>query len=274
MDNRRIVLPSGQAAVVHRTHSNRAPYFVGFKETNQENGNMPSICDLRKIAVLIDESYEKEQRQPKSLWIVSDQVKPDSPWLTLHLGCWSRMWLATPEKGEHFQKGKDIKDTITGHILPASELKNATGGEIDKPGIGIYIDPADFYDKDGHRCLDPSVDVNKTFDSGEGVVVISKSTFVVENLRESGKLGKVEYRTGLIVEGVNDYAAVLRHDYIRAIYPDLAGESNRPLAFGDYGPYIGGVWENVINGHVQPSVSLAVFRLEAQQMAEQVKEHQ
>ncbi len=53
----------------------------------------------------------------------------------------ARQWLALPESGGTFRKGKDITDSGTGiSSLPWEFVKDL---DILRPGIGLYIDPED-----------------------------------------------------------------------------------------------------------------------------------
>lgn len=61
-------------------------------------------------------------------------------------GFWADELLAHPEKGSVFQSGKDVKDALTGMILPASYVpKEAVGRE----GVGLYIVPENVGEEKG-----------------------------------------------------------------------------------------------------------------------------
>jgi hypothetical protein len=99
---------------------------------------------------------------------------------------WAREFCGKPAIGKQFERGKDVVDADTRHVLPESFLKNAKGGDPYAPGIGIFVDPAGFEE------------------SARGTVVIPKSIVVVANIQTNGKLGKVDKETGLIVRANDD----------------------------------------------------------------------
>ena len=216
MVDKNVLLPSGQAVTVRRPYSQGATYLDAFKETK---GNLPGNLTHKYLLVDTD---------------LYEQVKSG-------YSGWAREVLAKPENGQHFQKGIDIKDAKTGWTIPASYVKDATGGDPYKPGIGLFIDLA-------------------SFDENKGVVLIPKSTVVVENLQESGEAGKVDEKTGLIVK-VKDFGALEWAEKGWNFYPET--ESARPLARG-YGPDLYYFNWRLVVGYLLPSAGLGMLELVAQ----------
>ncbi|MEW5996044.1 MAG: hypothetical protein AB1657_00405 [Candidatus Micrarchaeota archaeon] len=137
-------------------------------------------------------------------------------------GFWADELLARPEKGRVFQSGKDVKDALTGMILPASYVpKEAVGRE----GVGLFVVPEDVREERGK------------------VIVHAQSVIVLDGLtQESDKWvpGKPHEITRIpLVVSAEEFER-LPEEEKRWLYR-IAGEGVRPLARGDVNDWYRGV---------------------------------
>lgn len=172
---------------------------------------------------------------------------------------WTDKLQAKPAKDKHFKPGKDIIDARTLWTVPASYVKDATGGDPFKPGIALYIDPRNFEDEKGNLFLinnAGTITVNEEFYSKHGAIkVIPNSIVVVECLQETGKEGKV-HETGLIVKAENLEVPSWKGNGFN-LYNAPEDELVRPIAYGDFL----GSERRYVCGYFKPSDTLGVFEL-------------
>lgn len=96
--------------------------------------------------------------------------------ISSYYAAWAREVLVYPEKGGRFKEGKDIVDSQTGWILPASYVpKEAVG----RKGVGLFVDPEDVKEENGKVIVHPA----------GSVIVLSPF------IQESGNAGKVDEST-------------------------------------------------------------------------------
>jgi len=129
-------------------------------------------------------------------------------------GFWADELLAHPEKNGVFQGGKDVKDALTGMVLPASYVpKEALG----RKGVGLFVVPED------------------VMEEGSNVIVHAQSVMVLDGLaQESGKCvpGKPHEITRVpILASAEDFKR-LPEEEKRWLYR-IAGEGVRPLVLGN-----------------------------------------
>ena len=88
---------------------------------------------------------------------------------------WAREVLVYPAKGSKFEKGKDVVDSQTGWILPASYVPEQAVG---KQNMGLFVDPRDVTKENGKVIVHP-----------ENLVVLASF------IQNSGDSGKVDEQT-------------------------------------------------------------------------------
>ncbi len=66
---------------------------------------------------------------------------------------WAREILVYPEKGGIFTEGKDIVDSETGWVLPASYVPK---GAVGRTGVGLFIDPQDVKEENSKIIVHPA----------------------------------------------------------------------------------------------------------------------
>jgi hypothetical protein len=66
---------------------------------------------------------------------------------------WAREILVYPQKNGKFQAGKDVIDSETGWLLPASYIPEEAVG---KEGIGLFVDPGVVKDENGKVIIHPA----------------------------------------------------------------------------------------------------------------------
>jgi len=140
---------------------------------------------------------------------------------------WADELLAHPPLDWVFQSGKDVKDSITGWILPASYVpKEALG----RWGVGLFIVPEDVREEGG-----------KVIVHAQSVVVLNGMIQISDTL-VAGKPHEIT-RIPLIVS-LEEFER-LPEDEKRWLYR-IAGEGVRPLVRGGWGRFD---WRNVEAGY-------------------------
>ncbi len=120
---------------------------------------------------------EKGGRLPSNVLHDEYLVRSDR-WKAIarYYAAWAREILVYPAKGGKFKEGKDIVDSGTGWILPASYVPKEA---FEKTGVGLFVDPAEVGEEHGRIIVHPK----------SGMIVLAP--FIQEN----GNFGKVEKTT-------------------------------------------------------------------------------
>jgi len=136
-------------------------------------------------------------------------------------GHWADELLAHPEKNGVFQSGRDVKDSRTGWILPASYVPSEALG---RKSVGLFVVPEDVREESGN------------------VIVHARSIVVLDGMiQESGWVpGKPHELTRIpLVVSPEEFACLPEEDK-RWLYR-IVGEGVQPIVRGDF-DYVG--WDS------------------------------
>ncbi len=131
---------------------------------------------------------------------------------------WAREILAYPAKDGIFEPGKDIVDSKTRWVIPASEVPQ---GAFGIKGVGLFIDPEDVCKENGRIIVHPKVN---------GIIILNGL------IQKNDEAGKVDPTTRVPLEVDSKLLSKLP-DKEKRWFWRISGMGVRPVARGYYLSY-------------------------------------